>query len=148
MKGESGLPPLDETLVAGHWRVLTSAALLGVATVVVKLAALAKDWQVAKLFGAGDDLDAFLIAFMIPSYGVAVLGHSFAAAFVPAYLQVHDRQSPAAARPHNRRRSAPLPETTVHPSWRWQARPSRARPEVWWPSTSLPSPAPRAEGRR
>jgi putative peptidoglycan lipid II flippase len=98
MRSESGLPPLDEPLVAGHWRVLTSAALLGVATVVVKLAALAKDWQVARRFGAGDELDAFLIAFMIPSYGVAVLGHSFAAAFVPAYLQVHERDSPAAAR--------------------------------------------------
>jgi putative peptidoglycan lipid II flippase len=98
MKGESGLPPLDEPLTAGRWDVLTSAALLGVATVVVKLVALAKDWQVAKRFGAGDDLDAFLIAFMIPSYGVAVLGHSFAAAFVPAYLQVHDRESPDAAR--------------------------------------------------
>jgi putative peptidoglycan lipid II flippase len=98
MNGESSLPPLEEPLVASHWRVLTSAALLGVATVVVKLTALAKDWQVARRFGAGDELDAFLIAFLIPSYGVAVLGHSFAAAFVPAYLQVHQRESPVAAR--------------------------------------------------
>ena len=41
--------------------MLTGAALLAATTVVVKLAAFAKDWLVAGRFGASDELDAFLI---------------------------------------------------------------------------------------
>ncbi len=98
MSSESALPPPDEPLATGNLRALTAVAMLGVATVLIKLAALAKDWLVARQFGAGDELDAFLIAFMIPSFGVAVLGHSFASAFIPSYLRVYELQSPAAAR--------------------------------------------------
>ncbi|MEX2115135.1 MAG: murein biosynthesis integral membrane protein MurJ [Pirellulales bacterium] len=98
MSSESALPPRDEPLAAGNARALTAIAMLGIATVLIKLVALAKDWLVAERFGAGDELDAFLIAFMIPSYGVAVLGHSFASAFVPSYLRVYEQQSPATAR--------------------------------------------------
>jgi putative peptidoglycan lipid II flippase len=76
---------------------LASAAMLGTATVLVKLIALAKDWMVARRFGAGDELDAYLIAFMIPSFGVAVLGHSFASAFVPTYVRLSEER-PADAR--------------------------------------------------
>jgi putative peptidoglycan lipid II flippase len=90
--------PAAESLMPGYRRTLTSAAILGLATIAVKLGSLGRDWLVAEQFGAGDALDAFLIAFMIPSYGVAVLGHSFATAFVPSYLQVHEQQSPEVAR--------------------------------------------------
>ncbi|HEV3137238.1 MAG TPA: hypothetical protein VGZ26_05025, partial [Pirellulales bacterium] len=66
--------------MATNRRVLASAALLGGATVLVKLFALARDWLVARQFGASDEVDAFLVAFLIPSFAVAVLAHSFAAA--------------------------------------------------------------------
>lgn len=72
----------------GHRRVLSSAAMLGGATVLAKLAALAKDWLVARQLGAGDDLDAYLVAFLLPSYAVVVLAHTFASAFVPTYIRV------------------------------------------------------------
>ena len=85
------------SLLPSHRSVLASAAMLGVATVLVKLVALAKDWMVARQIGAGDELDAFLVAFIIPSFGVTVLGQSFALAFVPTYLRVHAQQSAAAA---------------------------------------------------
>jgi putative peptidoglycan lipid II flippase len=71
-----------------HRRVLSRAAMLGAATVLAKLAALAKDWLVARQLGAGDELDAYLVAFLLPSYAVVVLAHSFASAFVPAYIRV------------------------------------------------------------
>jgi putative peptidoglycan lipid II flippase len=94
--GESDLD--TRWLLASQGRVLASAAMLGAATVLAKLIALGKDWMVARRFGAGDEVDAFLIAFVIPSFGVAVLGHSFAQAFVPTYLGLRERGSPAAAR--------------------------------------------------
>lgn len=81
----------------GHRRVLSAAAMLGGATVIVKLAALAKDWLVARQLGAGDALDAYLIAFLIPSYAVVVLAHTFASAFVPTYIRVWQQQGLASA---------------------------------------------------
>ena len=71
--------------------VLRIAAGLGVATVLVKLLALAKDWLVARSFGAGDELDAFLVAFLLPSYAVAVVAHSFGPAFLPSYIRIRQQ---------------------------------------------------------
>ncbi|MEX0678032.1 MAG: lipid II flippase MurJ [Pirellulales bacterium] len=82
---------------AGHRRVLSNAAMLGGATVLAKLAALAKDWLVARQLGAGDELDAYLVAFLIPSYAVVVLAHTFASAFVPTYIRVWQQQGFASA---------------------------------------------------
>jgi putative peptidoglycan lipid II flippase len=98
MSTEPGSHLTAPSFLASPGPVLASAAMLAAATVLVKLLALVKDWMVARQFGAGDELDAFLIAFLVPSFGVAVLGHSFAQAFLPTYLRVHQQDSPAAAR--------------------------------------------------
>lgn len=79
-------------------RVLRNAALLGGGTVLVKLLALAKDWLVALSFGAGDALDAYLIAFLIPSFAVAVVAHSFGPALLPTYVRVGREQGEQATR--------------------------------------------------
>ena len=96
--GGAASNPVQPSLLATNRRVLASAALLGVATVLVKLFALAKDWLVAKRFGASDEVDAFLVAFLIPSFAVAVLAQSFASAFVPSYIRVSEQQGRFAAR--------------------------------------------------
>ncbi len=83
---------------ASHRRILASAAMLGTATVLVKLVAFIKDLLVADVYGAGDTLDAFLVAFLVPSFGVTVLASSFAPAFIPTYIRVLERQGAAAAR--------------------------------------------------
>src|SRR5262245_47484488 len=77
--------------------VLQIAAGLGAATVLIKLLALAKDWLVARSFGAGDELDAFLVAFLLPSYAVAVVAHSFGPAFLPSYIRVRQKDGSQAA---------------------------------------------------
>ncbi|HEX3726851.1 MAG TPA: hypothetical protein VHV08_11440, partial [Pirellulales bacterium] len=83
---EAGPPPLEPSVPSSGPHVLRSAALLACATVLVKLAAFFKDLLVARSFGAGDELDAFLIAFLVPSFGVTVLASSFAPAFMPSYI--------------------------------------------------------------
>jgi putative peptidoglycan lipid II flippase len=83
---------------AADGRVLRSAALVGSGTVLVKLLALAKDWLVADRFGAGDALDAYLVAFLIPSFAVAVVAHSFGPALLPTYVRVGREQGAQAAR--------------------------------------------------
>lgn len=95
------LPEADgsrRAVAASGRRVLISVATLGGATVLVKLVAFIKDLLVARQLGAGDELDAYLVALVLPSYGVAILGHSFAMAFVPTYLRVEREDSPATAR--------------------------------------------------
>jgi putative peptidoglycan lipid II flippase len=72
-------------------------ALLGLATVLAKGIALAKDLLVARQLGAGDDLDAYLVAFVLPSYAAVVLGHTFASAFVPTYVRVWQKAGLATA---------------------------------------------------
>ncbi len=91
--------PEASVAAASHRRILTSAALLALMTVVVKLTAFAKEWLVARSFGASDQLDAFLIAVLVPSFVIGVAVHSFAAGFVPTYIRVLARDGePAAAR--------------------------------------------------
>jgi len=92
-----GAESAETRLAHSHHRVLRGAAMLGGATVLAKLAALAKDWLVARQLGAGDELDAYLVAFLIPSYTVVVLAHSFASAFVPSYIRLWHKQGLAEA---------------------------------------------------
>lgn len=88
----------DDTADLAERRILRNATLLGGGTVLVKLMALAKDWLVARRFGAGDDLDAYLVALLIPSFAVAVVAHSFGPALLPAYVRCGKRHGAEAAR--------------------------------------------------
>jgi putative peptidoglycan lipid II flippase len=94
----AGSNPVQPSPLATNRRVMASATLLGGTTVLVKLFALARDWLVARQFGASDEVDAFLVAFLIPSFAVAVLAHSFASAFVPSYIRASEQQGRFAAR--------------------------------------------------
>lgn len=67
------------------------------ATFAVKVAAVFKDILIARTFGLGDALDAFLIAFVIPAFAVTVLAESFNGAFMPAYVRAREHEGPAAA---------------------------------------------------
>ncbi|HWP34928.1 MAG TPA: lipid II flippase MurJ [Thermodesulfobacteriota bacterium] len=60
-------------------------------TAVVKLATLAKDLVVAQHFGTTDALDAFLIAWLLPSFAINVLAGSFMSAVVPGYIEARVR---------------------------------------------------------
>jgi putative peptidoglycan lipid II flippase len=62
--------------------VLANAAIVGTLTAAARLAAAVKIAVTARFFGAGDELDAYLTAFLIP----AMFGDPVAGAFTPSLL--------------------------------------------------------------
>lgn len=78
-------------------RIFAAMVTVGGLTVVVKLAAAAKDIAVAYQFGTSDELDAFLIAFLLPQFAVNLIGGSLNAALIPTYIQVQEREGQEAA---------------------------------------------------
>ncbi|MCU1339986.1 MAG: mviN [Bryobacterales bacterium] len=83
---------------ASHRRVFTNAALVGILATAAKLAGAAKVMVTARYFGAGDQLDAFVIAFLLPAFFTDIVAGSFGASFVPAFIRVRSNQGEAAAR--------------------------------------------------
>ena len=81
-----------------HRRVFTNAAVVGVLATAAKLAGAAKVMVTARYFGAGDQLDAFVIAFLLPAFFTDIVAGSFGASFVPAFIRVRSDQGEAAAR--------------------------------------------------
>lgn len=78
-------------------RIFRAAVVVGMLTLCVKLASMGKEMVVAGVFGTGDMLDAFLIAFLLPSYVISVIAGSFSAALVPIYIEVRERDGHDAA---------------------------------------------------
>src|SRR5579885_2302864 len=83
---------------AVSWRVLLQIATVGAYTGVVKIAGGAKVVLTARAFGMSDGLDAYLIAFLLPSFLCDTLAGPLNSAFVPTFVEVRERDGPAAAR--------------------------------------------------
>jgi putative peptidoglycan lipid II flippase len=73
-------------------RLLTAMLTVGALSAIVKLASTLREVVIARQFGAGDGLDAFLIAFLLPSVAINVVAGSFNAALIPTYIQVRERE--------------------------------------------------------
>ncbi|MGM0428110.1 MAG: murein biosynthesis integral membrane protein MurJ [Thermodesulfobacteriota bacterium] len=78
-------------------RILAAIISVGGFTIVVKLAAIAKQLVIASHFGTSDALDAFLIAFLVPSFAINVAAGSFSAAVIPTFIEVRERKGHTAA---------------------------------------------------
>lgn len=86
-----------------NWKKLTTGSLnrqifsaaikVGLMTVLVKVIAVGKELVVAWNFGTGDDLEAFFIAWLVPSSIVVILAESFNATMIPAYIQVREQEN-------------------------------------------------------
>jgi putative peptidoglycan lipid II flippase len=98
MTGKQAGPDALTVEAAQDRRVPLVMALVGAATVGVNLMFAARDLTLAHRFGAGSVLDAFLVAYIIPSYGITVLASSLPAAVVPAYIELRRRRGDQAAR--------------------------------------------------
>jgi putative peptidoglycan lipid II flippase len=68
--------------------VARSAGLAGVATLASRLLGLARDQVLASLFGAGNDMDAFVVAFRLPNLVRDLFAEgAMSAAFVPTFTR-------------------------------------------------------------
>ena len=76
-----------------NWKILRAVVLMASLSFVAKLGSTAKELVVAHQYGRGDVLDAFLIAFMLPSFCVILVAYSFNAALIPTFIQVRDQES-------------------------------------------------------
>jgi len=91
----SGHRPIPETAGA---RLARSAGLTGAATLASRILGLVRDQVLAALFGAGNDMDAFIVAFRIPNLMRDLFAEgAMSAAFVPTFTRHLTRQGKADA---------------------------------------------------
>jgi putative peptidoglycan lipid II flippase len=76
---------LADTLTVGGW------------TAVSKIASALKVILAARLFGTSDAMDAFLIAFLVPSFFMDILASPIDAALVPSVIEQREKQGKAQA---------------------------------------------------
>lgn len=79
------------------WRMLFDTATVGGWTTAVKGAAAFKVILCARLFGAGDAMDAYLVAFLLPSFFADVLAGPLDSALIPTLIEVREKRGKAAA---------------------------------------------------
>ena len=80
------------TSVSVNRRIFAASLTVGALTFLAHVGTGVKDLVVAHRFGTTDVLDAFLIAFLLPSFLVNVIAGSVPSAFIPLYLDVQHRE--------------------------------------------------------
>ncbi len=78
-------------------RMLADTATVGGWTAAVKVAGAVKVILAARLFGAGDAMDAFLIAFLLPAFFMDMLAGPLDSALIPALIDLRQKQAKPAA---------------------------------------------------
>ena len=77
--------------------LLGSISMVAAGAAATRVAATLKDLLVARRFGTGDDLDAFLLAFAIPVFLSGMFRSAFYSAFVPRFLDAGARRGQGGA---------------------------------------------------
>ena len=78
-------------------KIFRAASIIALLTLVTRSATVVKELMVARSFGRGDAMDAFLIAFLLPGFFVLLLIAALGAALVPIFVAVRQKQGIAAA---------------------------------------------------
>lgn len=78
-------------------RILEASVIIAVAATLVKLGGVAKEVVIAWRFGTSDDLDAFSVALVLPFSLINIAAIPFQMAFIPAYVEVQQREGFVAA---------------------------------------------------
>jgi len=73
-------------------RIFAALITVGSLSLGVKAIATLKEVIVAQRFGVSDEMDAFLIAYVLPSFAITAVAGSFNAALIPTYVQVREQQ--------------------------------------------------------
>lgn len=80
------------------FKIFSSAGLIVVLTLLVKAVAMGKEMLVAHRFGVGDELDCFLMAYLLPQFLVNVVAGAFSFSFVPILSESIQQNGMAHAR--------------------------------------------------
>jgi putative peptidoglycan lipid II flippase len=80
-----------------NWRMLADTATVGSWTSIAKVAGAAKVILAARLFGTGDAMDAYLIAFLLPSFFIDMLSGPLDSALIPTLIEVRENNGRAAS---------------------------------------------------
>jgi putative peptidoglycan lipid II flippase len=67
-------------------KIFSAILTVGIITLLVKTLNMGQEVVVASQFGISDQLDAFYIAIIIPSFGVAMSSHTFNSVLIPAFI--------------------------------------------------------------
>lgn len=78
-------------------QIFSATLIVVMLTVGVKIASFIKELVVAWRFGTRDELDAFLIALVVPSLLSNVVASSFNSALIPTYIQLRETKGISAA---------------------------------------------------
>src|SRR5690349_25033045 len=93
LEKRSGAPPRRFT----SWRMLADTVTVGGWTSLAKLAGAVKLILAARLFGAGDAMDAYLIAFLLPSFFIDMLASPLDSALIPTLIELREKHGKEAA---------------------------------------------------
>jgi putative peptidoglycan lipid II flippase len=80
-----------------HARQLSALTVVAAASVAAKAVAVGRDLAIAYRFGAGDVVDAFLLAYLVPYTLVALIGGALHGAFLPVFVRERDTNGADAA---------------------------------------------------
>jgi len=88
---------LEWSSASANRRIFAASAVIGSLSLLTLVAGILKDMVVANHFGRGDDIEAFLVAFMLPAFATTVVAGSLNATLIPTVVQVAAREGDAAA---------------------------------------------------
>lgn len=78
-------------------QILVATIVVGALTFLVHVVTAVKELLTAYRFGTADELDAFLIAILLPSLAVVILAWAFPSAAIPIYMEVQSHEGREAA---------------------------------------------------
>jgi len=78
-------------------KIFRAAVIIGLLTLVTRAGAIVKELAVARTFGRSDAMDAFLIAFLLPSFFVTLIMGAAGSALVPVFVATRQNKGQEAA---------------------------------------------------
>ena len=73
-------------------QIFGAAITVGLFTGLVKFGSVGKELVVAWRFGTGNELDAFLMAMVVPAFTITVVSQSLKSALIPVYIKVREQE--------------------------------------------------------
>jgi|SRR6266853_578690 len=78
-------------------KIFRAALIIGLLTLLTRVGTIVKELAVARTFGRSDAMDAFLIAFLLPSFFVTLIMGAAGSALVPVFVAIRQNKGREAA---------------------------------------------------